>query len=297
VITNKGVAVNAHRWSKRRSWASRSFKRMVQRRGHANVVLPLLQRKGILIAVASILKAQGHAALILIIGAKGAGSDALVQELRSHRFAASYVDNLPSAQDSVSEWNYNAALIDGERLGKEIVDIVRGLRERNPLPILAIFRRVPESLLLKALEAGASQVLRAPASPRLIVAQLQRLMELSRLPYRGAEPMRLGPLRLVPDQILATLNGKDVGLTPTEFDLLLLLVSEGGKLVHRDALNRTLSYGGSTAGRRGADMHIFRIRQKLKLAGGESRVEIEAVYGRGYLVRLAQSKLVLSGSS
>ncbi len=75
------------------------------------------------------------------------------------------------------------------------------------------------------------------------------------------------------------MDGEDAGLTGSEFELLLLLASEPGKLVHRDAIGKTLRYGTVAERRRSTDMHICRIRRKLKAAGGDS-LQIVTVYGR-----------------
>jgi len=78
----------------------------------------------------------------------------------------------------------------------------------------------------------------------------------------------------------------DIGLTGSEFELLLLLAAGAGELVHRHSIGRTLRSGTAAQRRRSADMHICRIRRKLKAAGGE-RLEVVTVYGQGYLLRLA----------
>ncbi|MDQ2734108.1 MAG: winged helix-turn-helix domain-containing protein [Pseudomonadota bacterium] len=214
-------------------------------------------------------------------------------ELNVSGLKAYYVETLSSALGVIEQWQFDAALVDAERLENEILDVVKSLRDRTQIPVLAILRSEEETLLLKALEAGASQVLAYPPSPRVIAAQLHRLVEVTR-PRMRAERTRddkahvqVGPLRLHPRRAVATVDGTDVGLTATEFELLLLLASAAGELVHRDAISRMLR-AGIASERRSVDMHVCRIRRKLKSAGAAAdRLEVATVYKQGYLLKLA----------
>ena len=59
-----------------------------------------------------------------------------------------------------------------------------------------------------------------------------------------------------------------------------------GELVHRHTIARTFGHTQGADARRSADMHVCRIRKKLRDAGGHA-LQVETVYGRGYLLRLA----------
>ena len=120
-----------------------------------------------------------------------------------------------------------------------------------------------------------------------IAAQLSRLVEVSRPRSKGEfDLVRLGPLSLDPRRAQATVDGIDVKLTSAEFELLLLLAAEAGELVHRNAISKTMRSGTVAERRRSADMHICRIRRKLKDVD-PGRLEIVTVYGQGYLLKLA----------
>ncbi len=224
--------------------------------------------------------------LLLVISSPVAVSDPLRLELSASGFKTYYVETLASALRVVAQWQFDAAVVDTEQLGNEISKVVRSLRDRSPIPILAILYSDDEDLLLKVLSAGATQALPPSTSPRVIAAQLQRLVEVSRpRSIDDARRVQLGPLWLDPRRAVATVDGVDVGLTGSEFELLLLLAAEAGQLVHRDTIGRTLRSGAASQRRRSADMHVCRIRRKLKAAGGES-LEVVTVYGQGYLLKL-----------
>jgi DNA-binding response OmpR family regulator len=212
-------------------------------------------------------------------------------ELSMSGFRTYYVETLSSAVGVTKQWQFDAALVDADPLENDSSEeVVKALRVEGQIPILAILRSDEEERLLNALVAGATQVLSHVPSPRVIAAQLHRLVEVSRPRQReDADRVNVGPLCLIPRTAVATVDGIDVRLTPSEFELLLLLGAEAGELVHRDTISRTLRFGTAAERRRGADMHICRIRRKLKAVGGE-RLEIATVYGQGYLLRLTPPK-------
>jgi DNA-binding response OmpR family regulator len=140
------------------------------------------------------------------------------------------------------------------------------------------------------LDAGAAQVLVEPTSMRIVAAQLRRLVDLShhRLKQEPAE-VRFGPLRLDARRAVASIGAAPVTLTGGEFELLLLLASHPGELVHRETIARTLGRSATADARRSADMHICRIRRKLRQVGGHA-LHVETVYGRGYLLRIGSGE-------
>ena len=107
-------------------------------------------------------------------------------------------------------------------------------------------------------------------------------------PPGASEPsakVRFGPLRLDPRRAAASIGHAPVALTSGEFELLLLLASRPGELVHRETIARTLGRASAADTRRSADMHVCRIRRKLRDVASHSLV-VETIYGRGYLLRM-----------
>ena len=131
-----------------------------------------------------------------------------------------------------------------------------------------------------AREAGASQDRRRAASTRVVAAQLRRLIDVAHpRQQQESSEVRFGPLRLDPRRATASVGNSPVALTGGEFEVLLLLASQPGELVHRQAIARTLGRADGADTRRSADMHVCRIRRKLRDAGGAS-LQIETVRAR-----------------
>jgi two-component system alkaline phosphatase synthesis response regulator PhoP len=196
------------------------------------------------------------------------------------------VETLTSALGVVAQWQFDAALIHAQGFDDCLPHMLRSLRDDAAVPILLVLDNGDEERQLLALEAGASQVLVEPTSMRIVAAQLRRLIDVShqRLKQESTE-VRFGPLRLDPRRAAARIGHAAIALTSGEFELLLLLASRPGELVHREAIARTLGRTSNSDTRRSADMHVCRIRRKLRDVPGHTLV-VETVYGRGYLLRM-----------
>ena len=224
--------------------------------------------------------------LLLVISAQGAASNPLRLVLSAAGFKVYYVESLASALGVTQQWEFDAALVDAKGLGNEISDVVKGLRSRvNHLPVLVLLHSDDEEKLFKVMADGASQVLPHASSPRIIAAQLHRWVDVFRARQKeDSEPLQLGPLWLNPRRAAAAVDGVDLKLTATEFEVLLVLAAARGEVVHRNTIDNTLRFISTAERRRSADMHISRIRRKLKESGAE-QVELLTIYGQGYLLR------------
>ncbi|MEO8311895.1 MAG: response regulator transcription factor, partial [Caldimonas sp.] len=224
--------------------------------------------------------------LLLVITSDRVISEPFRHELSAAGFKAYYVETLASALGVVAQWQFDAILLQGQGFDDALPAMLGSLRDDAGVPILLILDTGEEERQLQALESGASQVLVEPTSMRIVAAQLRRLIDVShqRLRHEAAE-VRFGPLRLDPRRAAASIGHAQVALTSGEFELLLLLASRPGDLVHRETIARTLGRTPNADTRRSADMHVCRIRRKLRDVAGHSLV-VETVYGRGYLLRM-----------
>lgn len=227
--------------------------------------------------------------LCLIVSADTAYVSALQRGLKGHGLKLHGVADLAALTPILTQWRFDAVLCDGGGTSAAQLDLaVRSLRREQPAPIVVLASPDGEDGLIAPLEAGATELIARTASPRLIAIKLQRLIDLA----NGAgdvEPraVSLGGLRLDPRRAEAIFGDRTLPLTGGEFDLLLLLASRSDRFVHRDTLMHTLGRPTASPSRRCADMHVCRIRRKLREAGASS-LELETVYGRGYALRLRE---------
>jgi two-component system response regulator CpxR len=226
--------------------------------------------------------------ICLILSADPDHVSALQRGLKGHGVKLYGVPDLASVRPMLTQWRFDAVLCDADgSAAADVDDTVRSLRREQRAPIVVLATPGSEESLIATLEAGAAELIARTASPRLIAVKLQRLIDLA-AGASDAEPraVSLGELRLDPRRAQAVFGDRTLPLTGGEFELLLLLAARSDSFVHRDTIMRTL--GRATAGgesRRCADMHVCRIRRKLREAGASS-LELETVYGRGYALRL-----------
>lgn len=136
-----------------------------------------------------------------------------------------------------------------------------------------------EESVLKGFELGADDYVRKPVGVRELLARLNRLVE-------GPKELRIGNLTVFPSKRRATWNGEEIPLTPGEFRLLVLFAASAGDFVSREKLLSHIDRDGDATSR-AIDVHVSRLRKKLK-AVGASGLGIDSEYGFGYRLQVPQ---------
>jgi two-component system KDP operon response regulator KdpE len=143
------------------------------------------------------------------------------------------------------------------------IEVTRLLREWTPIPIIILSVRGQEADKVAALDAGADDYLTKPFGIGELLARMR--VALRHAGSSGAEPVFTSD-DLVVDLVrrVVTLAGQDVQLTPTEYDLLRVLVTHAGKvLTHRQLLREVwgVSYQQETHMLR---VNISNLRRKIE---------------------------------
>jgi len=224
--------------------------------------------------------------LCLIVSSDPDRVAALQRAFKEHGLKLHGVADLASLPPILSQWRFDAVLCDAA--GSADVDAaVRWLHRQQRAPIVVFAATDDEDTELSALEAGATELVPRSATPRVVAIKVQRLIDLAADPTAD-EPRTasLGELHLDRLRGVAVVRDRVLRLTRGEFELLFLLATRSDRFVQRDAIMRTVGRGAAgSESSRCADMHICRIRRKLREAKASS-LEVETVYGRGYALRL-----------
>ena len=168
--------------------------------------------------------------------------------------------------------------------GFRVLEEVR--RERPELPILMLTARGEEEERVRGLELGADDYVVKPFSPKEVVARVKALLRRAGL----KEELNYGPLRLLPKERQAYLEGKPLPLSQLEFDLLLTLAQHPGMVFTRERLLEKV-WGPDFPGiDRVVDVHIAALRKKL-MDDPENPRFIETVRGVGYRFRETDAPL------
>lgn len=155
--------------------------------------------------------------------------------------------------------------------------VCRMLRaEGDWTPVLFVTARDDEVDRVVGLEIGADDYVTKPFSPRELVARVKTVLRRTAGPGE-APPLAVGRVQLDPDRRRVTVDGVDVVLTTTEFDLLAALMRRPGRVFTREQLLSEVWGYAAVAGTRTVDVHVAQVRAKLG-AGSP----IRTVRGVGY---------------
>jgi DNA-binding response OmpR family regulator len=159
------------------------------------------------------------------------------------------------------------------------LDVCRSLRARSDVPIIIVTARGDEPDRVVGLELGADDYVVKPFGLRELIARIRAVTRRGRTaPADGS--VQVGELEVDPRARRVRLDGRELDLTPKEFDVLAMLARDPGAVVSRRRLLDEVwetSWYGST---RTIDVHVAALRRKLGDPGW-----IETVRGVGFRLR------------
>ena len=160
--------------------------------------------------------------------------------------------------------------------GFEIAKRIRGRVETETIPILFLTAKTEESDMLEGLAAGGDTYLTKPVSPKVVLANIRAVLR--RTGTEESKTLSVSGLTIYEDEYRATLEGQDLGLTLTEFELVRYLVRHPRKAFTRQQLLETIWKDAMMVTERTVDAHIKNLREKL----GDFAKHIQTVRGVGY---------------
>ncbi|MCK9422356.1 MAG: response regulator transcription factor [Bacteroidales bacterium] len=146
--------------------------------------------------------------------------------------------------------------------GMDGFEVCRTIRQQSDVPIVMLTARGEVTDRVVGLEFGADDYMPKPFEPRELDARIKAILRRSRK-TESASRFQFGELNLYPERYAAELDGKPLDVSTFEFDLLLLLARNKGRVLSRDAIMDSLRGIDWSAFDRSVDMLISRLRQKL----------------------------------
>jgi DNA-binding response OmpR family regulator len=163
--------------------------------------------------------------------------------------------------------------------GEDGLEFCRELRRRSEVPVIFLSARDEEVDRILGLELGGDDYVTKPFSPRELVARVRSVLRRA-APSRPVEKVSVGDVEIYPADRRVNSRGREVLLTPKEYDLLLLLCRHPQRAFSRQEL-LDLIWGYDYVGdARAVDDLVKRVRKKLRSAG--SGTQISTVWGVGY---------------
>jgi two-component system alkaline phosphatase synthesis response regulator PhoP len=171
--------------------------------------------------------------------------------------------------------------------GVDGITVCRAIRRQDQngdVPILMLTARRDETDKVLGLESGADDYLTKPFGVRELVARVRALLRRPRAsaPAQPEEPaIEVGALRIDRARREVRLDGRELELTPHEFEALALMASRPGIVFSRQALLEAVWAPGTHVTDRSVDTLVKRLRQKIEVDTANPRY-ILTVWGTGY---------------
>lgn len=165
--------------------------------------------------------------------------------------------------------------------GMSGMTVARELRRDDrtrTMPIIMLTARAAETDRVGGLDIGADDYITKPFSTKELVARIRALLRRAS-PEQDNTPLEFGPLRLVPETHLVSLNGEALDLAPTEYRLLQFLMSRPNRVFSRGQLLDAVWGEQRFVEERTVDVCVRRIRMAL---GEQGEAMVRTVRGFGY---------------
>jgi two-component system, OmpR family, phosphate regulon response regulator PhoB len=199
--------------------------------------------------------------------------------------AASGVEALQAARDHRPDLVILDLMLPGLS-GYDVLAELRRRAETREVGVILLTARREEADRIRGLSLGADDYLAKPFSPRELVLRVGAVLRRLAAPaVASGSVLAAGPLQVDTAAHRVTVDGRDVELTATEFNLLRLLMEREGRVQSRTHLLETVWRAQPDIQTRTVDMHVQRLRAKLGAAGAC----VETVRGVGYRFRQPES--------
>ncbi|MCD5385306.1 response regulator transcription factor [Candidatus Gracilibacteria bacterium] len=188
-------------------------------------------------------------------------------------------DEGSQAVKKISLINPDLIILDINLPGKDGIEITKEVRKNSQVPIVMLTARGSELDRIKGLEIGADDYVAKPFSPRELLARINTILRRTTDSEENLNIISYNGVVLNLDKKIAEVNGNDIGLTTSEFEILRKIFEAKGGIVTRDTIMKEIIGYDKYVYDRTIDTHIKNIRRKI----GNKDI-ILTVRGEGYRI-------------
>lgn len=205
----------------------------------------------------------------------------VVEYLTAEGFTLEVVHDGESGARKGATAPYSLIVLDVMLPGVNGFDALRRIRAVSSVPVLMLTARGDDVDRIVGLEIGADDYLPKPFNPRELVARIRAILRRSK-PESLTDGLVVGDVEVDFGSRSVRKNGEPVTITSVEFDVLVTLFQEAGKVVSREDVSQKALGRPFNPFDRSVDMHVSNLRKKLgpQADGGE---RIKSVRGVGYI--------------
>lgn len=164
------------------------------------------------------------------------------------------------------------------------------LREESSVPVILLTAKSEDTDKILGLTVGADDYVTKPFNPLELIARVKA--QLRRTAWSAAqehreENLRIDGIELDDAAKTVTLSGEPVPLTPTEYDILKLLMENPGRVFSSEDIYRLVWKDAPLGAQNTVAVHIRHLREKIEINPAEPRY-IKVVWGKGYKLEAAR---------
>ena len=189
-------------------------------------------------------------------------------------------------QDYALSNNIDIILLDLNLPGIDGIEICKNIRNVSTVPIIMVTARVDETDKLKGLDIGADDYVAKPFSPRELMSRVNAVLrrsEKNETQKTNSYPkiLRTEYFEIDVSAHKVMVKNQPIKLTPTEFNILKLLMENEGRIFSREQIiNEVFGYD-FEGYNRNIDTHISNLRKKIENIYPQQH-NLESIYGVGY---------------
>lgn len=219
---------------------------------------------------------------VLVVEDEPTLATAIAQRITAEGWTARVAGDGASAVQAALQLKPDLVIMDIMLPVMDGLEATKRIVAERPVPVLILTARDDETDKVIGLGAGADDYMTKPFSMRELIARCKALMrrvERAKVIAKNSENEKIldfGSMVIDPAQRIVTVNGEQVHLTPTEFDLLATLARRPKSVLTREKLLEEVWDWVDASGTRTVDSHVKALRHKL---GADM---IRTVHGVGY---------------
>jgi two-component system KDP operon response regulator KdpE len=203
---------------------------------------------------------------------------ALHRYLESQGYQTREAEDGASGLASFRSFKPDVVLLDLMLPDRSGVEVCKAIRQDSATPIIVLSALGDEKTKVEALDEGADDYLTKPFGMNELIARIRVAMR-HQASSASAPILAVGDLTMDLERRVVTVSGREVHLTPTEYNLLKYLATNAGKVLTHPMILRNVwgpEYVGDTAVLRTC---ITQLRDKLDGAGGQAYIQTEPRVG------------------
>lgn len=212
----------------------------------------------------------------------------LTYYLQNEGFSVKTAQNIHKAIDIIKNEQFNIVLLDITLPDGNGYDFYKKLKEKSNTPVIFLTALDEEKDIVKGFDLGADDYITKPFNPLELIARVKsnvrRYVEFGNMSKKdNKKVLKTGDLEIDDDTKKVTVDGKDIKLTATEYNILKFLLQNKGKVfsisqIYENVWNEE-SYGAENI----IAVHIRHIREKIEINPKEPKY-LKVIWGIGYKI-------------